>query len=131
MKRLGLAIALVTSSAHAEELPYPPTYFSEFRVWGSVAVLVAENCPELSFDREEYDRLTEEYFQRLEEDGFTRQNWPNEMREIPRGIADRPKVEFFMAYGIRSDKNVEEFCLAGRIEMRKGTLVGQLLRQAS
>ena len=123
----ALIIAL-TSPSRADELPYPPTYFSMFRVDLMVAKDVAQNCPTVEIDRERYLELAEEQMQMIERDGFSRDNWQSEMKDIPVGLKDRPNVEFYMKWGIRRDRP-ESFCEAARMEQINRTRIGSLLRQ--
>lgn len=122
-----LLVFLGATAVPAEELPYPPTYFSEFRVDLTVALDVAEHCNTLEIDPETYDTLAEEQFQRLEEDGFSREHWRSEMKDIPVGLRDRPRLEFYFKWGARSE-DPDSYCRAGRYEIENGTRIGSLLR---
>ncbi len=107
-------------------MPYPPTYFSKFRIDLAVAQDVAENCKGIEIDREVFSQLAEEQMQMLEQDGFTRENWRSEMQDIPVGLRDRPRTEFYMKWGV-SKSDAQSYCNAGQMEMLRGSSIGTLL----
>jgi hypothetical protein len=112
----------------AGDLPYPPTYFSEYRVSLTVALDVAENCNSLEIDDSYYHKSAVEQFEKIEADGFTRENWRNEMKDIPVGLKDRPKVEFYFKWGV-STGGEDSYCLAGEEEIAAASAIGKFLKQ--
>ena len=122
-----ILFALVSApSISAEELPYPPTYFSIFRVDLSVALDVAKNCQNIDIDREKYEELSEEQMRMLERDGFSPENWRSEMKDVPAGLRDRPRVEFYMKWGVEAG-DPQSYCHAGKMEISNRTTIGSLL----
>lgn len=112
----------------AGDLPYPPTYYSEYRVSLTVALDVAENCNSLEIDDSYYHKSAVEQFEKIEADGFTRENWRNEMKDIPVGLKDRPKVEFYFKWGV-STGDEDSYCLAGEEEIAAASAIGKFLKQ--
>ena len=110
-------IVFATSLTEAEELPYPPTYFSMFQVDLMVSKDVAKNCAAVEIDTKRFRELAKEQLLMIERDGFSRDNWRSEMQDIPIGLRDRPKVEFYMKWGVRPGRP-ESFCEAAQMEMR-------------
>ncbi len=122
-------IALPVKHAVGQELPNPPTYFSVFRVNLSVAQDVAKNCDKIEIDKQNFSAMAEDQFVRLERDGFTRENWRSEMKEIPKGLRERPNVEFYMKWAIKKNDQAS-YCAAGEMEIKNRSMIGKLLKKA-